>query len=38
MSATERAMMPIVSSVSVFECIPAGANMLKLGLNPTTPQ
>src|SRR5580704_4760720 len=31
-------MMPIVSSVSVLECIPAGANILKLGLNPTTPQ
>jgi hypothetical protein len=29
-------MMPIVSSVSVLGCIPAGANMLKLGLKPTT--
>jgi hypothetical protein len=38
MSSTERAMMPIVSSVSVLGCIPAGANRLKLGLNPTTPQ
>jgi hypothetical protein len=38
MSATERAMMPTVSSVSVLIRMPAGGNRPKDGLNPTMPQ
>src|SRR5258707_9059994 len=37
-SATERAIVPTVSRLSVLTCIPAGGNRPKLGFKPTTPQ